>query len=80
MRKPVLIHLVDEEPIIGEVDALPDPTDQFMIIYQPRRRDGKKVPYLSDDVTMVLFPWHRIDMVQFLPVADFENIIGHVRE
>ncbi len=80
MRQSVILHLVDEEQIIGEVDELPNPADQFMILNHPRRRDGKRLNYLQEEVTTVLFPWHRITLVQLLPEADIENIIGFVRE
>lgn len=80
MRQSVIVHLLDDDPVIGELDELPKASDQFMIVHNPRRRDGKKVAYLNEDVTTVLFPWHRIEIVQVLPVADIENVIGFVRE
>lgn len=80
MRQSVILHLINDDPIIGEIDELPNFADQFMIVHDPRRRDGKKLSNLNDDVTTVIFPWHRIDFVQVLPVADIENVIGFVRE
>lgn len=80
MRLSVIIHLTDSDPIVGEVDELPNPGDQFMMVRDPRRRDGKTIPNINEQVQTVLFPWHRIAFVQLLPSADTENIIGHVRD
>ena len=80
MQLSVIIHFLDNDPIVGEVDELPNPSDQFMIVHNSRRRDGKAIPNLNDAVQTVLYPWHRISHVQLLPIADTENIIGHVRE
>ncbi len=80
MRQSVIIHFTDGDAIVGEVEELPNPRDQFMIIHDPRRRDGRTIPNLGDRVQTVLYPWHRIHLVQVLPIADTENIIGHVRE
>ena len=80
MRQSVILHLVGEEPVIGEIDDMPNKAEQFMILHHPRRRDGKPLGYVNDDVTAVIFPWHRINLVQILPVADIEDVIGFVRE
>ncbi len=80
MQQSVILHMLDEEQIIGEVDALPNTADRFMILSHPRRRDGIRLDTLQEGVTAVLIPWHRIQMVEFLPEADIENVIGFVRE
>ena len=80
MKKSVMLHLKNSEPLIGEIEELPDPTHQFMIIHNPRKIDGTELPYLSENVAMTLFPWHRIELVQLLPPTDIESVIGFVRE
>ena len=80
MRKTVLLHLTDEELILGEIDQLPNPADQFMIIHKPRQRDGSKLAYLQDNVPTILIPWHQIVHVQLLPGSGIEEVIGFVRE
>lgn len=78
-RYRVLIHLPNEEPILGEVDRLPQPQDTIIVVYQPRRRDGRDVHYLEDDVEAVVFPLSRVTLVEILP-SEEEEIIGFVRE
>jgi hypothetical protein len=80
MLQPVMLRLINEQLILGEIEQLPNPTDQFMIIRHPRQRDGLKLAYLQDDVTTILIPWHQITFVQFLPGSGIEEIIGFVRE
>jgi hypothetical protein len=71
---------VNEDPVVCEVDEMPDPTDQFLVLHNPRRRDGKDVHYLDEDVTSMMVPWHRINFVQLMPSTDVEEVIGFVRE
>lgn len=75
-----MVHIVNEEPVFAEFDDMPDPKDQIVIIRNPRRRDGKELHYLDDDVTTIIIPWHRINFIQVLPSAGIEEIIGFVRE
>jgi len=80
MGQTVLLHLVDENLIIGEVDQLPNPADQFMILNDPKQRDGSRPAFLRSDVDIILVPWHRIAFVQIVPEMGSESVIGFVRE
>ncbi|RMG97324.1 MAG: hypothetical protein D6706_08745 [Chloroflexi bacterium] len=76
----VIVHIANEDAIVCELDELPKPEDQIITVHNPRRRDGKDIHYLDEDVTTVIFPWHRINFIQVLPSADIEEVIGFVRE
>ena len=76
----IIVHIANEDAIVCEVDETPQPTDLFITMQNPRRRDGKDIHYLDEDVTSMIVPWHRINFVQLLPSADAEDIIGFVRE
>lgn len=80
MSIAVLVHIVNEEPIAAEVEDMPQPGTQFMTLRNPRRRDGKDLHYLEEEVSIMLIPWHRINFVQIMPAADAEELIGFVRE
>jgi hypothetical protein len=80
MQQSLIVHLLDDDPLVCEVDELPDPTHQFMIIHTPRYRDGRTLPDLGENVSTLLIPWRRIAYVQLLPVTDVENIVSFVRE
>jgi len=76
----VIIHIANEDAIVCELEEIPDPTDQYMVLHNPRRRDGKDLHYLDEDVTTMLLPWRRINFIQILPSAETEEVIGFARE
>ncbi|MCS6993474.1 MAG: hypothetical protein N2117_09135 [Anaerolineales bacterium] len=76
----ILIHILNEDPILGEVNELPAPTDQIITVKNPRRRDGKDLHYLQANVTEVIWPMARIAFIEIIPGEEEEEIIGFVRE
>ena len=76
----VLIHIANEDPIMGEIDQLPGLTDTNMLVKNPRRRDGKDLPNLLSNVTQVIWPVGRISFIEIVPGEGEEQIIGFVRE
>jgi hypothetical protein len=80
MRLSAIIHLLDEDPILGELESAPNSAAPFVTVINPRRRDGRPVPFLESNVEKVLFAWHRISYIQLLPEIDLEQVIGFVRE
>ncbi|MGW8318472.1 MAG: hypothetical protein ACWGPS_04440 [Candidatus Promineifilaceae bacterium] len=80
MSISIILHISNEEAILCEMDKMPDPSDQMVIVNNPRRRDGKDIHYLEDDVTTMIVPWHRINFIQVMPSAEIEEVITFVRE
>ena len=80
MPMTVLIHIHNEDPIVGEIEEMPSPTDVSIVVQNPRKRDGKDLHYLNDDVSIVIWPWSRISFLEILPSGADEEIIGFVRE
>ena len=80
MPTTVLIHLSGEDPGVGEIDERPEPTDTAITVNNPRRRDGKDLPYIDGNVVSVMWPMHRVTFMEILPTADEEELIGFVRE
>ncbi len=80
MTSTVVVHISNEDPIVGELDELPAPTDTLVVIHNPRRRDGKDVHYLSNDVITVIWPVNQISFIEVMPSEAEEQIIGFVRE
>ncbi len=76
----VIIHIVGEDVVVGEVEALPTPTDVTMTVRNPRRRDGKDLPYLDTNISTVVWPFWRINFVEVVPTGEEEDVIGFVRE
>jgi len=76
----VLLHIMNEDPIMGEVDQLPAVTDYLILVKNPRRRDGKDIAYLDMNVTQVFWPITRINFIEIVPTGEEEEIISFVRE
>jgi hypothetical protein len=80
MAQTVVIHISNEDPIVGEVDELPTAQDTLLTVHNPRRRDGKDLHYLQSDVVTIIWPVTQISFIELLPSGVEEEIIGHVRE
>jgi hypothetical protein len=76
----LLLHLNNEDPILGEVDDLPHPTDSFVLVSNVRRRDGKDLHSIEPDTVSVIFPWHRIVFIEVMSSEEEGEVIGFVRE
>jgi len=76
----VLVHVKNEDSVMGEVDEIPNATDTLIVVKNPRRRDGKDVSFLDNSVTIVIYPYERINFVEMLPGAEEEEIVSFVRE
>ena len=76
----VYVHLSGEDPIVGEIEALPAPTDTVITVNNPRKRDGKDLDYLQRNVVTALWPIHRVTYIEVMPSAEEEQLIGFVRE
>jgi len=76
----LLIHIMNEDPVMGEVEELPAAADLLITIKNPRRRDGKDLPYLEQNVTQVIWPMSRINYIEIIPGSEEETIISFVRE
>ncbi|MBN1815178.1 MAG: hypothetical protein JXA14_25320 [Anaerolineae bacterium] len=80
MPYTVMIHVLNEDAVVGEVDALPEPNDQVIIVNNVRRRDGRDVSYILPETNMVVYPWTRIHCVEILPSEAEEEIVSFIRE
>lgn len=80
MASTIVVHIQNEDPIVGEVDDLPAAGDTNITMRSPRRRDGKDVPYLTNDVVMIVLPLSQITYIEVMPSEGEERIIGFVRE
>ena len=50
----VIVHINNEDPVMGEIEELPKPSDQTIMLKHPRRKDGKDVHYLEQNVNLVI--------------------------
>jgi hypothetical protein len=80
MAQTIILHLQNEEAVVGEVSEIPSSSDYLIKVINPRRIDGKELLYLSENVETVIWPVHRINFIELVPSQEEEDIIGFVRE
>ena len=81
MSITIIVHIINEEAVLGEIENLPDSSDQVIVVDNPRRRDGKDIHYLEDEATTIIIPWHRINFIEIMPSeTEMEEVITFVRE
>jgi hypothetical protein len=80
MSYRIQVHIAGDDPVVMEVDELPDPMSNCIIGTNPQRRDGKEVAYIIREVNQVIFPWWRINFIQVLPSETEEEVPTFVRE
>jgi hypothetical protein len=76
----VLVHLQNEDPVMGEMETLPGLADTLIIVKHPRRRDGKDLHYLEPNVAQVMWPVSRVNFIEIIPTGEEEEIISFIRE
>ncbi|MDO8752871.1 MAG: hypothetical protein Q7J80_03170 [Anaerolineales bacterium] len=80
MAYSIILHISGEASVTGELDELPKPTDNFIVVLNPRQKDGKDLHYIESNVVKVIWPISKINFIEILENAEEEKIIGFVRE
>lgn len=80
MAYTLIVHLANEDAVVGEIEELPDPSTQFLMLTSPRLRDGRDVSYLLPETNSVIYPWHRIHSIEIIPTETDEQIVTFIRE
>ena len=60
MAMRVLLHIPGEESILCEMETMPKPTDNYIVVMNPRRKDGKPMPTMDDNATATLIINHQV--------------------
>jgi hypothetical protein len=76
----ILIHMTGEEPILAEVEELPETSETAIYCINPRRRDGKDLHYVLPEVQTIIVPWWRINFVEIMPSGEEEEIVAFYRD
>lgn len=80
MAYSIILHIAGEPSVVGEIEELPKNTDTIITVNNPRLRDGKDVHYIEPNVTKVIWPMHKVALIEVLESEDEEGLIGFVRE
>ncbi|NWF64315.1 MAG: hypothetical protein HXY38_08415 [Chloroflexi bacterium] len=80
MSFTVILHIPNETSVAGEVEELPKPTDNIIVVMNPRQKDGKDLHYIDQGAVKVIWPLAKISFIEVLGDSEEEKIIGFVRE
>jgi len=80
MPYTLILHILNTDPVVGEVEELPSPADNLVVVNNPRRLDNKDIPYLAENTVTVYWPVERINFIEVLAGKEEEEIFGFVRE
>ncbi len=80
MAMTVIVHIRNAEPMLAEIDDLPDTADTILKLSNPRQRDGKDLVFLEHNVVTVYWPWAEISFVEIMPGDSAEEVVSFVRE
>jgi hypothetical protein len=80
MSIEVIVHLQNEDPIVAELDELPQPEAQSIVLTNPRRRDGRSVHYITEGATAFIFPWTRISFIEVMAGEEATEVVEFFRE
>ena len=77
----VVIHVHNEDPFVAEMDDVPNPNDNFLLVRNPRKRDGKSLTFITTGATSFIYPWNRISFVELMDEAQTQDsVVGFFRE
>jgi hypothetical protein len=76
----VVLHILNSEPIVGEMDETPSPTDNLVMLNHPRTKEGKDLENVSEQTGTIIWPIEKISFIEILSSKEDEEIIGFVRE
>ncbi len=80
MTHTLILHILNADPVVGEVEELPGLTDTLIAITNPRMKDGKDLHFLAENVVTVYWPVEKLNFIEVMAGKEDEEIIGFVRE
>ncbi len=81
MAKTVILHVVNEDAIVADMEDLPDPSANYFVCTNIRKKDGKPVSYIERGVKQVLFPWNRVSFIEVMESQEEKrSVVDFYRE
>lgn len=66
MAVAAIVHINGEDAVLGDLDEMPDPRDNFILLRNLRKKDGKELSYVADGATAFLYAWNRISFIELM--------------
>ncbi|HEY7778754.1 MAG TPA: hypothetical protein VIC85_00955 [Ktedonobacterales bacterium] len=64
MARTVVVHILNEDPILADMEELPTTTATCVYFTNPRKRDGKPVQWASPGSISFVYPMARITFIE----------------
>ena len=80
MSTTVIVHVRNAEPMLAEIEEMPQLTDVLIKLSNPRQKDGKDLIYLERNVVTVYWAWAEISFLEILPGDTAEDVVSFIRE
>lgn len=66
----VVVHIINEEPFVADMESMPEPTATYITLVGPRSREGNRLNWITHGATHFIYPMAR---VAFLEVINMET-------
>ncbi len=76
----VILHLLNEDPILADMEEMPDLAHQSIYVTNPRRRDGRPVHYVTEGATGFIFPMTRVTFIEIMEGQKGDEVVEFFRE
>jgi len=75
MARTVIIHLLNQDPIVADMEMLPNEDAAFITFSNPRMRDDKNVGWATPGARSFIFPWSRINFIEVMTSKEEESSV-----
>lgn len=66
MAIQVIVHIVNEEAFVAEMEAMPQQDATYIVITNPRTRENKHLQWAQNGAVRYFFPMSRISFVEIM--------------
>lgn len=81
MAHSVIIHLVNEDPILADMETLPSETATCVAFTNPRKRDGKMAQWVTPGATAFILAMSRINFIEVMTSEEAKrSVVEFFRE
>ncbi|HEX9037106.1 MAG TPA: hypothetical protein VF808_08980 [Ktedonobacterales bacterium] len=80
MAIQVVIHLTNDEPFTAEMEDLPPPGATYVMLTNPRTREGKHVQWVTAGAYRFMYPLTRISFIEIMMSAQDRDIEPFYRD
>lgn len=81
MAMQVIVHVVNEEAFVAEMEDMPPQGASYIVIANPRTRENKNLQWALNGAVRFIFPLARISFIEIMmSEADREGIEPFFRD